>query len=133
MLALACLSLDSVGSSMSVVNLWFFKLSGRLHNFYLFLRTEFLVQMTESMTVCVCIAMGEIQSADPKYAFCFMGDFNCLYSEWLGSHATNAHEVTSFAFATLTDCSQLVCRPTNRGWWHSRFSPDRCPRPLSGQ
>ena len=44
-----------------------------------------------------------------------MGDFNCHHSDWLGSHVTNAHGVAAFHFATLTDCSQLVRGPTQRG------------------
>ena len=33
---------------------------------------------------CLCEAMGSIQSVDPKSVFCFVGDFNCHHSEWLG-------------------------------------------------
>ena len=59
--------------------------------------------------------MGEIQSSDPKSAFCFMGDFNCHHSEWLGSRVTNSQGMATFDFSTLTDCSQLLCGPTHRG------------------
>ena len=34
---------------------------------------------------CLCEAMGSTQSVDPKSVFCFVGDFNCHHSEWLGS------------------------------------------------
>ena len=61
------------------------------------------------------MAMGEIHSVDPKFAFCFMGDFDCHHSEWLGSRFTNAYGVAAFDFTTLTDCSQLVRWPTHRG------------------
>ena len=40
---------------------------------------------------CLCEAMGSIQSVDPKSVFCFVGDFNCHHSEWLGSRITDAH------------------------------------------
>ena len=34
---------------------------------------------------CLCEAMGSIQSVDSKSVFCFVRDFNCHHSEWLGS------------------------------------------------
>ena len=58
--------------------------------------------------------MGSIQSADPKSVFCFVGDFNCHHSEWLGSRITDIHGVGVFDFATVADCSQLVNEPTHR-------------------
>ena len=58
--------------------------------------------------------ISDIQSVDPKSAFCFMDDLNCHHSEWLGSLVTNAHGVTDFDFAPLTDCSQLVRGPTHQ-------------------
>ena len=58
--------------------------------------------------------MGSIQSVDHKSVFCFVGDFNCHYSEWLGSRITDAHGVAAFDFATVADCSQLVNEPTHR-------------------
>ena len=79
---------------------------------------------------CLSMAMGEIQSVDPKSSFCFMGDFNCHHSEWLGSQITNANGVVAFDFATLTDCSQLVRGPTHRGCgilkWALTDVPDLC-------
>ena len=63
---------------------------------------------------CLCEAMGSIQSADPRSVFCFVGDFNCHHSEWLGSRITDAHGVADFDFATVADCSQLVNGPTHR-------------------
>ena len=63
---------------------------------------------------CLCEAMGSIQSVDPKSVFCFVGDFNCHHSEWLGSRITDAHGVAAFDFATVGDCSQLVNGPTHR-------------------
>ena len=63
---------------------------------------------------CLCEAMGSIQSVDPKSVFCFVGDFNCHHSEWLGSRITDAHGVAAFDFATVADCSQLVNGPTHR-------------------
>ena len=46
--------------------------------------------------------------------FCFVGDFNCHHSEWMGSRITDAHGVAAFDFATVADCSQLVNGPTHR-------------------
>ena len=63
---------------------------------------------------CLCEAMGSIQSVDPKSVFCFVGDFNCHHSEWLGSRITDAHGVAAFDFATVADCSQLVNGRTHR-------------------
>ena len=63
---------------------------------------------------CLCEAMVSIQSVDRKSVFCLVGDFNCHYSEWLGSRITDAHGVAVFDFATVADCSQLVNRPTHR-------------------
>ena len=63
---------------------------------------------------CLCEAMGSIQSVDPKSVFCFVGDFNCHHSEWLGSSITDAHGVAAFDLATVADCSQLVNGPTHR-------------------
>ena len=50
---------------------------------------------------CLCEAMGSIQSVDPKSVFCFVGDFNCHHSEWLGSRITDAHGVAAFDFAIV--------------------------------
>ena len=63
---------------------------------------------------CLCEAMGSIQSVDPKSVFCFVGDFKCHHSEWLGSRITDAHGVAAFDFATVADCSQLVNGPIHR-------------------
>ena len=38
---------------------------------------------------CLCEATGSIQSVDPKCVFCFVSDFNCHHSEWLGSCITD--------------------------------------------
>ena len=52
---------------------------------------------------CLCEAMGSIQSVDPKSVFCFVGDFNCHHSEWLGSRINDDHGVAAFDFATVAD------------------------------
>ena len=59
-------------------------------------------------------AMGRIQSEDPKSDFGFVGDFNCHPSDWLGSNRTDSHGVAALDFATLTDCTQIVRRPTHQ-------------------
>ena len=58
---------------------------------------------------CLCEAMGSIQSVIPKSVFCFVGDFNCPRSEWLGSRS-----VAAFDFASVADCSQLVNGPSHK-------------------
>ena len=63
---------------------------------------------------CLCEAMRSIQSVDLKSVFCFVGDFNCHHSEWLGSRNTDALGVAAFDFATVADCFQLVNGPTHR-------------------
>ena len=114
MLALACLSLDSVGSRVPVVNLWFlsYLVDNLIFIFFFVYRSP---STDDSVYDCLSMVMGEIQSVDPKSAFCFVGDFNCHHSEWLGSRVTNAHGMAAFDFSTLTDCSQLIRRPTHRG------------------
>ena len=44
----------------------------------------------------------------PKSDFCFVGNFNCHQSEWLGSYITDAHSVAAFDFDTVADCSRLM-------------------------
>ena len=60
---------------------------------------------------CFCEALGSIKSVDPKSVFCFVGDFNCHHSEWLGSRITDAHVVGAFDFTPVADCTQLVNGP----------------------
>ena len=45
-------------------------------------------------------------------SFLFMGDLNGHYREWLGSTATNRHDVAAFDFSTVSGCDQLVVGPT---------------------
>ena len=59
-------------------------------------------------------AMGSIQSVYTKSVFCFVGDFICHHSEWLGSRITDAHGVAAFYFVTVADYSQMVNGPTHR-------------------
>ena len=89
------------------------KVAGTRHNFYLFF--VYRSPSTDDRVYdCLAEAMGEIQSVDSKSAFCFVGDFNCHHSEWLGSRVTNSHGVAAFDFASITDCTQLVSGPTHR-------------------
>ena len=83
---------------------------------------------------CLCEAMGSIQSLDPKSVVCFIGDFNCHHSEWLGSRITDAHGVAAFDFATVADCSQLVSGPTHRagGFPYVKNVPDLCDVQVHG-
>ena len=89
------------------------KIPGQRLNCYLFV--VYWSPSTDNRVFdCLCEAMGSIQSVDPKSVFCFVGDFNCHHSEWLGSLITDAHGVAAFDFATVADCSQLVNGPTHR-------------------
>ena len=103
MLALASLSLDSVGWRVPVLNSWFLNfLVDYLINIFSSC-TEVLVQRTESTTV-----WAWLWSVDSKSAFSFVGDFNCHHSEWLVYRVTNAHRAAAIDFATMADCCQLV-------------------------
>ena len=42
-----------------------------------------------------------------------MGDLNGHHQEWLGSSFTNRHGVSTFDFATVSGCDQLVVGPTH--------------------
>ena len=89
------------------------KIPGQRLNCYLFV--VYRSPSTDDRVLdCLSEAMRSIQSVDPKSVFCFVGDFYCHHSEWLGSRITDAHGVAAFDFATVTDCSQLVNGPTHR-------------------
>ena len=70
--------------------------------------------MDERVFDCLCEAMRSIQSVDPKSVFCFVGDFNCHHSEWLGSRITDAHDVAGLELATVAEFSHLFNGPTHR-------------------
>ena len=57
----------------------------------------------DRMFDCLFEAMGSIQLVGPKYAFCFVSDFNCHHSEWLGLCITDAHGVAALDFASVAD------------------------------
>ena len=89
------------------------KISGQRLNCYLIV--VYRSPSTDDRALdCLCEPMGSIQSVDPKSVFCFVGDFYCHHSEWLGSRITDDHSVAAFDFATVADCSQLVNEPTHR-------------------
>ena len=57
--------------------------------------------------------MSEVQQADLKYSFVFVGDFNAHHREWLGSVSqTDTHGRALLDFATSSSCQQLVAGPT---------------------
>ena len=89
------------------------KISGQRLNSYLFVVYR-SPSSDDRVFNCFCEAMGSIQLVNPMSVFCFVGDFNCSHSEWLGSRITDAHGVAAFDFATVADCSQLVNGPTHR-------------------
>ena len=89
------------------------KIPGQRLNCYLFV--VYRSPSTDDRVLdCLCEAMGSIQSVDLKSVLCFVGDFNCHHSEWLGSRITDAHGVAAFDFASVADCSQLANGPTHR-------------------
>ena len=101
------------GLSALVVSFMIAKIPGQRLNFYLFV--IYRSPNTDDIVFdCLCEVMGSIQSVDPKSVFCFISDFNCYHSEWLGSRITDAHGVAAFDFATVADSSQLVNGPTHR-------------------
>ena len=57
--------------------------------------------------------MAAVQAEDLRAAFLFVGDFNGLHQEWLGSKTTNHHGVAAFDSATVSGCDQLVVSPTH--------------------
>ena len=67
-------------------------ISGQRLNCYLFVVYR-SASTDDRVFDCLCEVMGSIQSVDPKSVFCFVGDFNCHHSEWLGSLLTDAHIV----------------------------------------
>ena len=89
------------------------KIPGQLLNCYLLVVYRSPIT-GDRMFDCLCEAMGSIQSVDPKSVFCFIGDFNCHHSEWLGSRITDAHGVAAFDFVTVSDCFQMVNGFTHR-------------------
>ena len=99
MLALACLSFDSVGLSAPAVNLWF--LSFLVD--YLFFCFVYRSPSTDNRVYnCPRMAMGEIQSVEPK-SDCFMSVFRVA-----GLSCYQCPRGGAFDFATLTDWSLLV-------------------------
>lgn len=90
------------------------KVAGRRLNFYLVFVYR-SPNTDDRVYDCLSEVMGKVQSEDSKSAFCFVGDFNCHHTDWLGSRTTNAHGVAAYDFASVTDCSQLVHVPTHRG------------------
>ena len=46
--------------------------------------------------------MADVQAADPRASFLFVGDLNGHHQEWLGSTTTNRHGVATLDFATVT-------------------------------
>ena len=57
---------------------------------------------------CLLASMAAVQAEDLGASFLFVGDFNGLHQEWLGSTAMNRHGVAAFDFATVFGCDQLV-------------------------
>ena len=57
--------------------------------------------------------MAAVQAEDVRASILFVGDLNGHPQEWLGSTTTNRHGVSSFAFATVSGCDQLVVGPTH--------------------
>ena len=78
------------------------KIPGQRLNCYLFVFYR-SPSTDDRVSDCLCEAMRSIQSVDPKSVFCFVGDFNCHHSEWLGSRVTDAHGVLLTVLNWLMD------------------------------
>ena len=89
------------------------KVCGVRQNFYIFFVYR-SPNADDRMFDCLLDAMGRIQSVDRRSVFCYVGDFNCHHTEWLGSPRTDGHGVAAYDFATVADCTQLVRGPTHR-------------------
>ena len=76
------------------------KITGQQLNCYLFVpyRSH---SSDDRVFDCFCEAMGNILSVDSMSVSCFVGDFNCHHSEWLGLHITDDHGVAAFDFAIV--------------------------------
>ena len=59
-------------------------------------------------------SVARIQESDRKANFCFLGDFNCHHSEWLGSSRTDSHGRSALDFSNTSGCTQLVTEATHR-------------------
>ena len=58
--------------------------------------------------------MSNIQESDRKSCFVFVGDLNAHHQDWLDSNTTDCHGVAALDFANLTDCTQLIDKPTHQ-------------------
>ena len=64
--------------------------------------------------------MAAVQAEHVRTSFLFVGDLNGHHREWLGSTTTNRYGVTTFYFANVSRCDQLVVGST-----HARYgTPD---------
>ena len=57
--------------------------------------------------------MAAVLAEDVSHTFLFVGNFKGHYQVWLHSTTTNHHCVSSFDFATVSCCDQLVVGPTH--------------------
>ena len=109
--ALVLLFCDRKGSSVLVVSSWLLIFLVKSWFVICLLSIVALVWTKECLIVFVKL-WGASSRLILSLFFCFVGDFNCHYSEWLGSRITDAHVVAAFEFATVADCSQQVNGPT---------------------
>lgn len=64
--------------------------------------------LDERINECLFVSIAAVQADDVCASFLFLGDLNCHNQEWLGSMATNLHNVASFDFITVFGWDQLV-------------------------
>ena len=74
--------------------------------------TIFMIVLLADAAVRLSISL--IQQSDRRTGFLVMGDFNCHYSDWLGSHLTIDHGSAAYDFASELNLSQLVPGPTHQ-------------------
>ena len=88
------------------------RISGALSNTYVFgvYRNP---DLDNHIYDCLLTAMANIQAADSRASFVFVGDVNAHHLEWLGSSRTTEHGVAAYDFASLSGCTQMVSGPTH--------------------
>ena len=58
-------------------------------------------------------SVSHIKELDHKSCFIFVGDLSAHHQHWLNSNMTDIHSVATLNFTNLTNCEQLVDKPTH--------------------
>ena len=90
------------------------KITSRTNNFYIFSMYR-NPDLDNSIFDCLLDSMFEIQGADRKASFIFVGDLNVHHQNWLVSVSnTDSAGIAALDFANLSGCDQLVQESTHR-------------------